>query len=123
MVVVTFKAKRIQQQNRIIGFASNFMKDKLGRGPQNIKVKILEDIIEIDLKGYLVDIEKSLLENGDPQDIEFVNRIRARWLEKNINLIEECISEIIEKDVRFLFAYGSPLEDIAKITLIIEKTS
>ncbi|WP_432666638.1 Na-translocating system protein MpsC family protein [Wukongibacter baidiensis] len=120
MAVATFKAKRIKQQNKIISFMSNFMKNKLGRGPQNIKVKILEDIIEVEFKGYLVDIEKSLLGNKDPEDIRFVNEIRERFFAKNINFIEEYISEIVEKEVKFLFAYRSPIEDVAKLTLIIE---
>ncbi|WP_432403420.1 Na-translocating system protein MpsC family protein [Wukongibacter sp. M2B1] len=120
MGVAPFKAKRIKQQNKIISFMSNFMKNKLGRGPKNIKVKILEDIIEVEFNGYLVDIEKSLLGNKEAEDIRFVNEIRERWFAKNISIIEGYISEIMEKDVKFLFAYRNPVEDMAKLTLIIE---
>ena len=99
---------------------SNFMKQELGKGPQNIKVKILEDIIEIELKGYLINMEKSLLGDKDVEDIRFVNEIRERWFMKNVDVIQEGIYNIMGKEVKFLYACRNPVEDVAKVALIIK---
>lgn len=121
MEMATFKSRRISLQNKLISFFSNLLKQEFGKGPENIKVKILEDIVEIDAKGYLVALEKSLLGNKDNiEDIKFVMEIRKRWLRKNKEYIREQISNIIGKEVDFICICKNPIKDTLKVVLIIK---
>ncbi|SHK04220.1 Na-translocating system protein MpsC family protein [Paramaledivibacter caminithermalis] len=118
MGLMTLKAKRISLQNKLISFCSSLLKENFGKGPKNIKVKILEDIIEFNIEGYLVTLEKTLLK--DSGDADFVIEIRKKWFKKNKEFIKNQIHNIVGKEVDFVYTSIKPIEDSIKIILIIK---
>lgn len=108
-------ARRLDCQRIIVNYITSFLKKTTGKGPQNIKVKILEDIIEILMEGYLTDIEKYLLVYNN----KIVVDIR-RILEKQLtdSFFQE-LSYDIGKSIEILYVDNNFYEDKCKLILIM----
>jgi uncharacterized protein YbcI len=111
------KARRLDYQRTIVNYITAFFKKATGKGPQNIKVRILEDIIEILMEGYLTDMEKYLLVCSTNKKI--VIDIRS-ILEKQ--LIESFVKEpnyVMGKSIEILYVDNDFDEDKCKLILIM----
>jgi len=69
-----------------------FEKEYMGRGPQETKAFILDDIILVRLQGVLTPAEQQLVKN--PQGTELIKRIRSNLLEQGRELLAKAIETI-----------------------------
>ncbi|MFZ5968767.1 MAG: Na-translocating system protein MpsC family protein [Bacillota bacterium] len=112
------RAYRIECERAIVDFAAKFVKEMTGKGPRVVKAKILEELIHIHFEGYLTDLEKSLLNSSN--GVTLVEKIRNELHEVYKDDYLEQIRKILKKDVDFLHISRNPLEDRAKVTIIIK---
>lgn len=69
-----------------------FEKDYMGRGPQETKAFIIEDMILVRLKGVLTPAEQQLAKN--PEGMNLIKKIRSNLLEQGRELVKEVIEKI-----------------------------
>ena len=69
-----------------------FEKDYLGRGPQETRSFIIEDVILVRLKGVLTPAEQQLAKN--PEGMNLIKKIRSNLLEQGKQLVKEAIEKI-----------------------------
>jgi uncharacterized protein YbcI len=69
-----------------------FEKDYMGRGPQETKAFILDDMILVRLIGVLTPAEQQLIKN--PQGTELIKRVRSNLLEQGRELLTSAIEKI-----------------------------
>jgi len=74
-----------------------FEKEYMGRGPQETKAFILDDMILVRLKGVLTPAEQQLVKN--PQGTELIKRVRSHLLEQGRELLTKEIESITELKV------------------------
>ena len=82
-------AKSIEQE--IINFKTSFMKEKVGRGPRDVKVKLADNIMIILIYGMLSPLEKNILQSPEGEKVilegrklylELTNPVRLAAIEK-----------------------------------------
>lgn len=114
----TFKNKRIVRQKQIENLTVKFIKGLTGKGPTYIKVKSLEDIIEVHMHGVLTDLEKRLLKNN--QSLELLNKIHdILESEYNCEYLEE-VSKIINCKVDCIHTIRDFYNDKIRMILLIK---
>jgi len=69
-----------------------FEKDYMGRGPQETKTFIIEDLILIRLKGVLTPAEQQLAKN--PEGMNLIKMVRSNLLEQGRDLLTDVIEKI-----------------------------
>ncbi|MDA8059959.1 MAG: Na-translocating system protein MpsC family protein [Leptospirillum sp.] len=69
-----------------------FEKDYMGRGPQETKTFIIEDMILIRLKGVLTAAEQQLAKN--PEGMNLIKMVRSNLLEQGRDLLTDVIEKI-----------------------------
>ncbi len=69
-----------------------FEKDYLGRGPQETKAFIIQDMILVRLKGVLTPAEQQLAKN--PEGMNLIKKIRSNLMEQGRALVQEMIEKI-----------------------------
>jgi len=69
-----------------------FERDHMGRGPEEVKTHIIEDMILVRLKGVLTLAEKQLAKSE--QGIELIKKVRANLIENSRSLLEQIISDL-----------------------------
>jgi uncharacterized protein YbcI len=69
-----------------------FEKDYMGRGPQETKAFIIEDMILVRLKGVLTPAEQQLAKNQEGMNL--IKKIRSNLLEQGRELVKEAIEKI-----------------------------
>ena len=69
-----------------------FEKDYMGRGPQETKAFIIEDMILVRLKGVLTPAEQQLAKNQEGMNL--IKKIRSNLLEQGRELIKEMMEKI-----------------------------
>jgi len=74
-----------------------FEKEYMGRGPQETKAYILDDMILVRLKGVLTPAEQQMVKN--PQGTELIKRVRSHLLEQGRELLTKAIETITELTV------------------------
>lgn len=74
-----------------------FEKEYMGRGPQETRAFIIEDMILVRLKGVLTPAEQQLVKN--PQGIELIKRVRSNLLEQGRELLTKAIESITQVPV------------------------
>jgi len=74
-----------------------FEKDYMGRGPQETKAFILDDMVLVRLKGVLTPAEQQLVKNA--QGIELIKRVRSNLLEQGRELLTKAIEQITQVQV------------------------
>ena len=88
-----------------------FEKEFLGRGPEETKTYIIDDMILVRLKGVLTQGEKQLAQtSGDTKGRALIKQVRIELLEKGRFLLETLIQDITHKKVNSLHT------DISTIT-------
>jgi uncharacterized protein YbcI len=80
-----------------------FEKDYMGRGPDEAKCYIFDDMVLIRLKGVLTPAEKRLAKT-DPEGKgrSLIKQVRIELLEKGRPLLESVLAEITGRKVRSL---------------------
>lgn len=111
------KARRIQNEQQMAITISKLLKEVTGKGPKNIRAKILEDIVEISIEGFLTELEQFLLSDSD--NIVLVEQIRDTIRERMDKKIEAELSRIAEIKLQLLHMQIALLQDYCRITLII----
>jgi len=74
-----------------------FEQDYMGRGPQEAKAFIIEDMILVRLKGVLTPAEQQLAKN--PEGMNLIKKIRSNLLEQGRELVKEVITKITGRKV------------------------
>jgi uncharacterized protein YbcI len=69
-----------------------FEKEYMGRGPQETRAFIIEDMILVRLKGVLTPAEQQLVKNS--QGVELIKRVRSNLLEQGRELLTAAIEQI-----------------------------
>jgi uncharacterized protein YbcI len=69
-----------------------FEKDYMGRGPQETKAFIIEDMVLVRLKGVLTPAEQQLAKNTEGMNL--IKKIRSNLLEQGRGLLKEVIEKI-----------------------------
>jgi uncharacterized protein YbcI len=80
-----------------------FEKEYMGRGPDETKSYIIDDMILVRLKGVLTPAEKQLAKTCDYADGKaLVKRVRIQLLENGRTLLEKLILDITGQEVTSL---------------------
>lgn len=80
-----------------------FEKEYMGRGPEETKTYIIEDMVLVRLKQVLTPAEKQLAKAGDgSQGRMLIKQIRTELLEKARPLLEAIVTNITGKKVKTL---------------------
>ncbi|KPL19331.1 MAG: hypothetical protein AMJ93_13175 [Anaerolineae bacterium SM23_84] len=81
-----------QIEAKIATAITQFERQHLGRGPQEARAWIIEDLILVRLKGVLAPAEEKLAR--DPEGSRLVKQVRRRLIEGSRSLLEEIIQPI-----------------------------
>lgn len=80
-----------------------FEKEYMGRGPEETKAFLMEDMILVRLRGVLTPAEKQLAESSDDKrGRTLIKQVRLELLEKARGLLENIVYHITGKHVRSL---------------------
>ncbi len=71
-----------------------FEREHLGRGPQEARTWIIQDVIFIRLKGVLTPAEEKLAR--DPEGRDLIKRVRMQLIEGSRPMLEDLVRRIIE---------------------------
>jgi uncharacterized protein YbcI len=78
-----------------------FEKDIMGRGPEEVKAYIIDDMIILRLKGVLTRAEMNLLEHGEGEkEMALIKEFRQKLIEKNRHHLDEIIMEVTGCNIR-----------------------
>jgi uncharacterized protein YbcI len=86
------RKKKGQIEAEISNSLIQFEKDYMGRGPQETKAFIIEDMILVRLQGVLTPAEQQLAKN--PEGMNLIKKIRSNLLEQGRELLKEVIEKI-----------------------------
>ncbi len=80
-----------------------FELDYMGRGPEEARTYIIDDLVIVRLRGVLTPAERQLAGvDGTPQGRTLVKEIRRELIEKARPLLEAIIRDVTGQDVRSL---------------------
>jgi uncharacterized protein YbcI len=79
-----------------------FEKEYMGRGPDETKTYILDDLVLVRLKGVLTKAERQLAESDEPNSRHLIKQVRIELLEKGRALLEVLIADIVGRKVTSL---------------------
>ena len=80
-----------------------FEKDYMGRGPDEAKCYIFDDMVLVRLKGVLTPAEKRLAKtDSESRGRSLIKQVRIELLEKGRPLLESVLAEITGRKVRSL---------------------
>lgn len=91
------KVTKGQIEGQISDAVSKFEKEYMGRGPKDIKTKIIQNHILIIVDGFLTPSEKKLADNK--QGIELIKDMRSVLFENSRGNLVELIKQIINIDI------------------------
>lgn len=111
------KAKRIQNEQQMAIIVAKLLRETTGKGPRNVRAKILEDVVEISIEGFLTDLEQFLITDAD--NIVLVEQIRECMGERIHKEIERKLSEVTAMELQVLHVQRRIIQDCCRITLII----
>jgi uncharacterized protein YbcI len=86
----TFSKGQVEAQ--IAERITKFQREDLGRGPEDVRVWIIQDLILIRLRGVLTPAERTLARDTDGQQL--VRQVRRHLLEGSRPRLDEMIQEI-----------------------------
>lgn len=71
-----------------------FEKEIMGRGPEEVKAYILDDLIVLRLRGVLTRAEMKLLEHSEgDKEMALIKEFRQKLIEKNRDQLERMVEE------------------------------
>ncbi len=80
-----------QLESDISKAITKFEKEQLGRGPEEVRTFIIQDMVLVRLKGVLTLAEKSLVAETD--GAELVKQVRRKLIESSRPILENIIEE------------------------------
>jgi uncharacterized protein YbcI len=73
-----------------------FKKEYMGRGPQEVRTFLLEDLVVVRLRGVLTPAEQRLAQLEDPhRGRDLIKQLRVELLEHGRELLETVIQDIL----------------------------
>ena len=78
-----------QVESQIAAMITTFEREQMGRGPSEVRVWIVEDIILIRLRDVLTPAEDRLVE--DPNGRHLLKQMRTRLIENSRGVLEEAV--------------------------------
>ncbi|GAB6151991.1 hypothetical protein JCM17380_07410 [Desulfosporosinus burensis] len=93
----TPKYSKGQIEAQISDAVSKFEKEYMGRGPKDIKTKIIQNHILIIIDGFLSKSEQKLADNN--QGIKLIKDMRTALFENDRNHLEELINDIVNIEI------------------------
>jgi uncharacterized protein YbcI len=94
---------RGQLEAEICDAMVRFELDYMGRGPEEARTYIVDDMVLVRLRGVLTPAERQLAGvDGTPQGRELVKQVRRELIEKARPLLEAIISDVTGQSVRSL---------------------
>jgi uncharacterized protein YbcI len=91
--------------SRLCEAVIRFEKETVGRGPEEVKAYLVDDMIVLRERGILTRAEKSLLGQGEGSGgRELVRDFRRRLLEGHLASFENEVAEVLGRKVRAVFA-------------------
>ncbi len=83
--------------NEIISFEKSIM----GRGPEEVRSHLVDDMVIMRLKSVLTRAEMKLLEDSDSErEAELIKEFRLKLFEKNRGRLEEIIENVTGRRIR-----------------------
>lgn len=79
-----------------------FEKEYMGRGPEETKAYIFDDMILVRLTGVLTPAEKQLARADDDAGRSLIKQVRTKLIEKGRVLLETMVQDITGKKVKTL---------------------
>lgn len=89
----TPKSTKGQIEAQISDAVSKFEKEYMGRGPKDIKTKIIQNHILIIIDGFLSQSEQKIADNN--QGIKLIKDMRTALFENTRDHLQELIKEIV----------------------------
>jgi uncharacterized protein YbcI len=86
-----------QVEAQIAERITRFQREDLGRGPEDVRVWIIQDLILIRLRGVLTPAERTLAKDAGGQQL--VQQVRRHLLEVSRERLDEMIQEITGVEV------------------------
>ena len=76
---------------------TQFEREHLGRGPQEVRAWIIQNLILIRLKGILTPAEEKLAQ--DPEGLRLVKEVRRQLIESSSSLLTEIVRRLADVQV------------------------
>lgn len=83
---------RGQLESKIAGAITQFEREHLGRGPQEVRAWIIQDLIIVRLKRVLTPAEEKLAR--DPEGRGLVKEVRRQLIEGSRGMLDEMILDL-----------------------------
>jgi len=111
--------KNLELKEKLRKLAVKIVKHYRGKGPDNVKVKIEDKLITIEIRGVLSDLSKILMSEGAPHIVDEYWKIVKPHLEKEfLQEVYETVGGIYDYDMEVI-----SLKNFDKsVTLKINKT-
>ena len=92
-----------QLEARISEALIKFEREYMGRGPEEAKSYLIEDMVLVRLRGVLTPAEKQLAQsNPSDQGRNLIKQVRSELLERGRPLLEALVADITGRKVRSL---------------------
>lgn len=92
-----------QLEARISEALIKFEREYMGRGPEEAKSYIVEDMVVVRLRGVLTPAERQLARSdGNDQGRNLIKQVRSELLERGRPLLETIVTDITGQKVRSL---------------------
>lgn len=94
------KKSRGQVEAEISDAFVRFEKEYMGRGPEDTRTHLIDDLVLVRLKGVLTPAEKQLAASGDAaRNSDLIKRVRIELLERGRPLLERIVSDATGRKV------------------------
>ena len=99
-----------------------FEKEYMGRGPEETKTYLIDDIVLVRLRGVLTPAEKQLAKSGDQvRGRELIKQVRIELLEKARTLLEKIVLDITGQAVKGLHTDISTVTGERIIVFVLDR--
>ena len=96
----SWRAARGDINDRLCKGIIRFEKEVMGRGPDEVRAYLVDDLVVLRLSGVLTKAEIRLLQEGsDEREVALVKEFRQRLIEKNRYALEEMVKEATGRGV------------------------
>lgn len=90
---------RGQLEAEICAAIVQFEREYMGRGPEEAKAYLIDDMVLVRLRGVLTPAERQLASGGNDESRTLIKRVRMELLEKARPLLVTLIHDILQHDV------------------------
>lgn len=105
------------KEHQIAIGVAKFIKDKIGKGPSDVRVKICEGFVICCISGFMTKAEELIVQSGSPEKI---TENRSLYKKQCLSEINDIINETINKNIRYFFDSYIPENDIACWTISLD---